>query len=152
MLEFEQTGGATYKITAADIKHKKSIDGALKQNMKWRCAALEAKLQVRTTPPSPLVCFARAHLYSVRLSVAHQDLTFDCGRMGSFQITSLTYYAPVADDDGEGEDDGYDFSDCQALSNGEPLVGIMDPVNGTRDMMSPQVRTPSLSPFIFCMP
>ena len=152
MLTFEQTGGSEYKITAADMKHKKSIDGALKQNMKWRCAAVKAKLQVRNTPPSPLVCFARAHLYSVRLSVAHQDLTFDCGRMGSFQITSLTYYAPKADDDGEGEDDGYDFSDCQALSNGEPLVGIMDPVNGTRDMMSPQVRTPSLSPFIFCMP
>ena len=68
--------------------------------------------------------------------------------MGSFQITSLTYYAPKADDDGEGEDDGYDFSDCQALSDGEPLVGIMDPVNGTRDMMSPQVRNTPPSPLV----
>ena len=71
MLTFEQTGGCDYKITVADTKHKKSIEGALKLNMKWRSAAVRHKLQVSTTPPSPLVCFARAHLYSVRLSVAH---------------------------------------------------------------------------------
>ena len=71
MLTFEQTGGCDYKITVADIKNKKSIEGALKLNMKWRCAAVKAKLQVRNTPPSPLVCFARAHLYSVRLPVGH---------------------------------------------------------------------------------
>ena len=71
--------------------------------------------------------------------------------MGSFQITSLTYYAPKADGDGESEDDGYEFSDCQALSDGEPLVGIMDPSDGTRECMSPQVRISSLFPFIFCM-
>ena len=49
VLTFEQTGGLDYTITEADIKNRKSIDGALKLNKKWRSAATKAKLQVRTT-------------------------------------------------------------------------------------------------------
>ena len=65
-LTFEQTGGLGYTITKADLKHKNSIDGALKLNMKWRSAAVKAKLQVRTTPPSlPFVLHALTCTLSV---------------------------------------------------------------------------------------
>ena len=137
VLTFEQTGGCEYTITPADIKNKKvrrllsisslscltlfssppsrvspsspqSIDGALKLNMKWRSAAVKAALQVRAYPLFLLVCFTLAHLCPARLPVARQDLTFDCGRMGSFQVTSLTYHRE--DSDCEGSDGGYEFS------------------------------------------
>ena len=72
--------------------------------------------------------------------------------MGKFQVTSLTYYEPKAGDDGEdhdSDDDELEFLDCQALSDGDPLVAVMNPDDGTREMLDQEVRLHA--PFSFCM-
>ena len=86
-----------------------------------------------------------------RLSADELEAGIAALRPGDWPLSPAAA-ADKAGDDGEdhdSDDDELEFSDCQALSGGDPLVAVMNPDDGTREMLDPEVRLHA--PFSFCM-